>query len=132
MERRRKIAATVLTVIVFLMLIGGGVAKVLRPPTVVEDFTTLGVGEYTIVFGLSEIILCMLFLYPKTLKLSVLLLSAYFGGAMATHVSHSSSPLQPAIPLIFIWIAAYLRESSIFFSPTLQKKYYGKNQNDNE
>jgi hypothetical protein len=48
------------------------------------------------------------------MKLGFLLLTAYFCGAMAVELSHGNIFIFPAIILTLIWIAAFLRDPSIF------------------
>jgi hypothetical protein len=70
----------------------------------------LGVGEYTQMLGISELILLGLLLYPKTMRIGFFLLCGYFGGAMATHLSHHDMFLAPAVPLFFICLNVFLRD----------------------
>jgi hypothetical protein len=55
-----------------------------------------------------------LFLFPKTIKVGFILLSCYFSGAIATEFSHNGPAINAAIPLVLVWIAALLRDPSIF------------------
>ena len=58
-------------------------------------------------------------LVPKTSSLGTLLLSAYFGGAIASHmqaVAPNESYMIPAILLIVVWIAALIRNKGMFSS----------------
>jgi len=59
-------------------------------------------------------IFALLFVFPKTMRIGFILLSCYFAGAMATELSHDGSILNPATPLILIWITAFLRDKSLF------------------
>jgi len=47
----------------------------------------------------------ILFMIPRTRALGLLLVSAYFGGANATHLGHSQSPeaASPAFVLASFW-----------------------------
>ena len=72
-----------------------------------------GVGPYRVELGLAEILFAALFAYPKTMKIGFILLSCYFAGALATELSHQL-PLNALIPLVLVWIAAWLRDRSIF------------------
>jgi len=50
-----------------------------------------------------------------TFKLGFLLASCYFGGAIATELSHDALKLNPFIPIVLLWIGAFIRDRSIFF-----------------
>ena len=56
-----------------------------------------------------------LFVIPVTMKLGFLLASCYFAGAIATELSHDALTASPFIPLVLLWIGAFVRDSSIFF-----------------
>ena len=73
-----------------------------------------GVGDYYRGLGLLKLIFLGLYLYPRTFRLGFLLLCCFFGGAMATLLSHQASILPPAVPLVVLWVATYLRDRSIF------------------
>lgn len=75
-------------------------------------------GEITLV-AIGEILSVVLFLIPRTASLGTLLLSAYMGGAIATHMQAmppAESYLVPSIILIVIWIAAAIRVPDILLS----------------
>ena len=114
--KTRKIIAIINTSIVCLMIGGGAVAKIIKLPGIVKDFSKLGVGNYVQILGLAELIFLGLLLYPKTIRLGYLLFCGYFGGAIATHLSHDSNPLPPVLPLLFITLSVMLRNKLFFYS----------------
>ena len=121
--KTRRIIIIINTVIICLMMGGGAIAKIVRVEKVQDDFIKLGVGEYTQLLGITEIILLALLLYPKTMRVGFFLICSYFGGAMATHLSHHDMFLVPAIPLFFIWLNAFLRDK-YFFKPSSNRFIY--------
>jgi len=82
-------------------------------PFLVQSFTEIGLVQYLKIFGSMEILLEALFLYPRTMRIGFLLLTAYFGGAMAVEITHGTF-VAPVVILTLIWIAAYLRKPEIF------------------
>jgi hypothetical protein len=44
-----------------------------------------------------------------------ILASCYFGGAIATELSHGPLAVSPFIPIVLLWIGAFIRDRSIFF-----------------
>lgn len=77
-------------------------------------------GEVTLI-AIGEIASVVLFLIPRTSSLGTLLLSAYMGGAIATHMQAAppaESYLVPSIILVAIWIAALFRVPGILKSFT--------------
>lgn len=59
--------------------------------------------------GIIELASVLLFLVPRTSLLGTLLLTAYLGGAIATHLQHQQGILFPAGIEALVWIAAAIR-----------------------
>ena len=118
-EGVRRIAGTALTVLACLVLVASAAAKLARVPGVALELGSYGIfgGRLTLVACL-EIASVVLVLTPRTRRLGLLFVSAYMGGAMATHLQHGSSMLPPAIVLAVFWLATALRRPGDF-SPLL-------------
>ncbi len=110
----KKIAITVYTVLITLMVVMSGVMKLSGLKEAVDTLTKVGVGDYINLLGIMEIVFAGLFLYPATRKLGVLFLTAYFAGAMATDLSHGMPVFNAGFTLALVWIAAFLNDRSIF------------------
>lgn len=110
----KKMAITVYTVLIALMVVMSGVMKLSGLKEAVDTLTKVGVGDYINLLGIMEIAFAGLFLYPATRKLGVLFLTAYFAGAMATDLSHGMPVINAAFTLALVWIAAFLNDRSIF------------------
>jgi hypothetical protein len=48
------------------------------------------------------------------MKICFLLLTVYYGGAIAVELSHENIFIFPALILTVIWIAGFIRDASIF------------------
>ena len=59
--------------------------------------------------GVIELISVILFIIPRTGILGTLLLGAYMGGAIATHLEHGQSIAAPVGIAAFVWIVAVVR-----------------------
>ena len=92
-----------------------GVLKLLGNSRVVEEMSKLGVGRYLRLLGVMEIAFAALFVVPATMKLGFILASCYFAGAIATELSHETLKVNPLIPIVLLWIGAFIRDRSIFF-----------------
>ena len=114
MNKSKKIITIVITVIASFMVILSGVLKLSYNEQIVDTMSKVGVREYIILLGIMEIAFTTLFLFPKTMKIGFILLTCYFAGAIATELSHDGPLLNPAMPLALVWIAAFLRDQSIF------------------
>jgi hypothetical protein len=92
-----------------------GVMKLTGNPQILESMTALGVRRYVPWLGVMELAFAALFVIPPTFKLGFLLASCYFGGAIATELSHDALKVNPFIPIVLLWIGAFIRDRSIFF-----------------
>jgi hypothetical protein len=64
--------------------------------------------------GVMEVILALLILIPRIEFVSAILLTAYLGGAVATHVRVDDPFYFPILTGIFLWVAMGLRRPEIF------------------
>ena len=97
-----------------LLIALSGVLK-LSGAKVVETMTTLGVGRHVRLLGIMELAFAVLFVVPATTKLGFILASCYFGGAIATELSHDALKANPFVPIVLLWVGAFIRDRSIFF-----------------
>ncbi|CAD0007731.1 DoxX family protein [Flavobacterium salmonis] len=108
--KTNKIITTSLTVLTTTIIFVSGLMKFIHLP-----WSVAGLEKYNpTILGLMEMAFIILLDIPKTIKIGFILLCCYFAGAIATELSREASMLNPAIPLVLIWITAYLRDSSIF------------------
>ena len=112
-----KIVFFVSTVLSVLTVGVGGVVKLIGPPPVVNMLSKMDMGPYIRLLGIAEIALLGLFLIPRTHRIGYILLCCYFGGAIATVVSHQGSLINPAlVPLIIVTVNTYTRDRQFFLS----------------
>ena len=80
-----------------------------------EMFDKLGWSEDVMwKIGIVEVAIALLFLIPKAAFVAAILLTAYLGGAVATHVRVGDPFFVPIIIGILVWIALGLRDWRIF------------------
>ena len=111
--KAKKIITIVVTVLAVGMAALSGIMKFVGGAEIVAAMDKVGVGQYRIMLGMMEITFATLFAFPKTMKMGFILLSCYFAGALATELSHGT-PFNALTPLILVWVAAFLRDRSIF------------------
>ena len=98
-----------------LLIVLSGTLKLSRNPKIAEEMSKLGVGRYLRLLGVMEIAFAALFVVPATMKLGFILASCYFAGAIATELSHEVLKVNPFVPVVLLWIGAFIRDRSIFF-----------------
>jgi hypothetical protein len=101
------------TIIVSALLIFSGMAKITGLHPMIPHFVEMGIYQYLKLLGSMEILFAFLFIMGRTQKIGLLLLTAYLGGAMAAELPYGMMAA-PAIPLILVWIAAYIRQPALF------------------
>jgi hypothetical protein len=98
--------------IVAVLIVSGGLKIIGLHPKLLH-FIELGIDGLLPILGSAEILFSLLFLFPSTSKIGFLLLTAYFGGAIAMEVPYHMMA-GPTVPLVLIWIAAFIRQRSFF------------------
>ncbi len=93
---------------------GKAIVNILQPDQIVEGRTQLGwKQEQFLGLGILQLACSVVYLIPRTSVLGAILLTGYFGGAVATHarVGDSLHEFAPAIVLgVFVWLGLVLRE----------------------
>jgi len=109
-QKTSKITGWVLTIILGLLLVMSAFLKVTQNETAIAQAAAIGINATTYqVIGIIEVISLILFIIPRTGIIGVLLLAAYLGGAIVTHVQHQQPIAMPVIVQIVVWITAFIR-----------------------
>ena len=117
MKNKTKIIVTrTLTGLIVLIIVMSAAGKLAFAPQLVNIFSKIGLLSYIKILGIAELLFLSTFLWKKTRKLGLLLLTGYFGGAMAVEMSHGTFFIVPATILTLIWITAYLLDERMFVS----------------
>ena len=96
--------------IVGFIFIGSASSKLIGGAEALEMAKGIGLDANNFkILGLIEIISVVLFLIPRTGIIGTLLLAAYMGGAIATHLTHGQPLIAPIIIEAIIWIVSVLR-----------------------
>ena len=107
-------AGIVLTVLPCLLLVMSGGMKVSQQQEAVDGFIQMGYPPAVLVpVGVFELAATILFLVPRTAVLGALLLTAYLGGAAATHVRIGEPITTPVLVGVVVWLALYLRDERV-------------------
>ncbi|MDQ8184015.1 DoxX family protein [Pelagicoccus sp. SDUM812002] len=80
-----------------------------------ELFAEMGWStEIMFKIGFVEVLVALLFLVPKIAIYGAILLTAYLGGATATHIRMGEAFYMPIVIGILVWIALAFRDPSVF------------------
>ena len=118
-SRAMTITGWVLSGLFVLFMLGASVApKLLGMPVADETMRQLGWPDgYVLMIGIIELVLVLLYVFPKTSVLGAALMMALLGGAMATQI-RAGSPLFShqlfSIYLgLFMWGGLWLRDPAL-------------------
>ncbi len=86
-SKSRLWTARIMSGLVFLFMLFDSIFKMIKPAPVVEGTLELGYSEHhIIVIGTLGLLSVILYAIPRTTVLGAVLLTGYFGGAIATHI----------------------------------------------
>jgi uncharacterized membrane protein YphA (DoxX/SURF4 family) len=116
-SKTKRIVSIVLTSLIGLMFVMGGVMKILKaePQSIMDQLAKYGYTDYLTYIGVLSLLAGGLLLYPKTSKIGFLLGSCYFAGATALELS-GKQPLIAPVFIMILWVGMFLREKEMFVS----------------
>ncbi len=108
----------VMSGLVILFMLMDSVMKFVKPPEVIEGTIALGFAEQHLpVIGALGLISTLLYTLPRTSFLGAILLTAYFGGAVATHLRLNNPLFTHTLFTVYfgilIWGGLWLRNSKL-------------------
>lgn len=106
---------TVLSLLPVLLLLFSASGKFLKPDGMEENIGLLGwrMDQMTLL-GIVELACVILYLIPQTAVLGAVLLTAYLGGATATHARIGDPIVIPIVVGVLVWVGLYLREPRLW------------------
>jgi len=120
MGKGRKIASWILIGLTGALTLFSAVGKLTAGPDsrMAQNFLKWGLEGKLGLIGTEELLIALLFLIPQISSLGVLLMSAHYGGAVATHLQHGEElqSIAPALILLIAWIGYYLRYPEMLIS----------------
>jgi lysylphosphatidylglycerol synthetase-like protein (DUF2156 family) len=109
-QKTRNIINWILAGLVAFIFTGSAISKLTANAEVLAGAAKFGLSASTYtILGVIELIAVALFLYPRTGILGTLLLVAYMGGAISTHVEFAQPLMAPVAIAAFVWIVAVVR-----------------------
>ena len=117
-SRKRLWAGRILSALPVLFLLMDGIMKLVKPEPVVKATIELGYPEGLIMaLGVVLLVCVVLYVIPRTAVLGAILLTGYFGGAIATQTRVGnplfSHILFPVYLAALIWGGLFLRDARL-------------------
>lgn len=120
-EKTKNIVNWVLTGLIGFVFIGSAFGKLAGGEEALKMAAHIGLDATAFrIIGVVELVSVILFIIPRTGVLGTLLLAAYMGGVIATHVEHGEPFIVQAVIQAVLWITAVLR------FPELAQRILGK------
>jgi hypothetical protein len=113
-SRSRQIVGTALIFFPGLALAMSAIVKFAGLPPAVQSMAAQGFSGYKLTLVATlEILSAALFLFPRTRSFGLLLLSAFLGGAICTHVrmDEYAKAIGPLILMALAWTGTWLRHT---------------------
>jgi hypothetical protein len=110
--------ARIMSGVVILFMLMDSLGKFIQPDPVIEGTLELGYAlHHLVIIGILGLISTLLYVFPRTTVLGAVLLTAYYGGAVATHVRLDnpllSHVLFPVYLAILAWAGIWLRDERV-------------------
>ena len=113
-SRKALWAGYVVSALPVLLLVFSAIIKLMKPAQMVEGFARLGIPDPLISqLGMLELVCAVIYLVPSTCILGAILITGYFGGAIATNLRLGESFLLPLMAGVMIWGGLYLRDQRV-------------------
>ncbi|WP_257352078.1 DoxX family protein [Pseudalkalibacillus decolorationis] len=117
-SKSRLWTARIMSGVVILFMLFDSISKFFKPASVVEPTLVLGFSErHIIVLGILGFLSVILYTIPSFSVLGAVLLTGYFGGAIATHVRLDSPlfshTLFPVYIAVLAWGGIWLRDENL-------------------
>jgi hypothetical protein len=107
----------ILTVLAVVFMLVDGIMKIIKPSQVLEANARLGYPVSTLTgIGLALIACTVVYVIPRTAIAGAILLTGYFGGAVASNVRAGSSLFETVFPIlfaVFVWGGLWLRDQRL-------------------
>ena len=115
-SKTQRITGWILTCLLGLFLIGASASgKFIDFPGKQDMMDRMGLTpDLMQTIGIVEVLITIVFLIPRTSFLGAILVTAYLGGAVMTHLRVGEAWFFPIIIGVVMWIALGLRHPEIF------------------
>jgi hypothetical protein len=112
-SNKRLWTGRVLSGIPAVFMLWDAAMKIVVNHYVTESMTRLGWPALEVQLGVTELACVLLYLATRTRLLGAVLLTAWLGGAVATHVRIGDPFYFPIITGVFVWAGLLLRDAAL-------------------
>jgi hypothetical protein len=110
----QRVTGWVLSGILTLAFLPSAFFKIAQPEGFIEDWSKTYPAATALPIGVIELTMFVLYLIPKTRYLGGLIMLAYLGGAVATHLQAKDGLFfVPVIVGVIAWLGLYFRDRKL-------------------
>lgn len=110
----QRVTGWTLSGLLALVFLPSAFFKIAQPEGFLEEWSKTYPASSALPLGVIELAIFVLYLVPKTRYLGGLLMLAYLGGAVATHVhANDGKFVVPVVVGVVAWIGLYLRDRKL-------------------
>ena len=121
-QKKIKTLGWILTIIIGLLFALSAFLKLTQNEAALSQASSMGISaENYLIIGVVELVSLVLFIIPRTGIIGGLLLIAYMGGAIASHLGHQQPVAMAVIIQVLLWITIALR-----FPEVLQRLFHAR------
>lgn len=107
-SKPRRWTSYIMSGLVILFMLMDSIMKFIQPQQVIDGTLALGFGaEHIVTLGILGLTCTLLYAFPRTSILGAILLTAYFGGAVATHVRLNNPLFTHILFTVYLGILAW-------------------------
>lgn len=107
----------IIQIIVILMFLMGAINNILQTESAIDGAVEMGYPKEAVLYlGIVLLASTILYAVPKTSILGAIILTAWLGGAVATHIIHRDPAFNTFFPVVFgvlIWLSLLLRNKNL-------------------
>ena len=120
--KAKKIIGWILAGMLALVATGSALGKFTADPSTEmgQQFIKSGLFDIRFILGGIELLCAVLLIIPRTSTIGLVMFVGYWGGAIATHLSHGESAAAPLVLLVITGLIAIVR------NPELLSRVLGK------
>jgi hypothetical protein len=110
----QRVTGWILSGLLTIVFVPSALFKIAQPEGFIEEWSKTYPANTALPLGVIELLAFVLYIVPKTRYLGGLLMLAYLGGAVATHVhANDGKFFVPVIVGVVAWLGLYLRDRKL-------------------
>ncbi|MEZ5046559.1 MAG: DoxX family protein [Chitinophagaceae bacterium] len=100
-----------------LLFLSGAINNILQTESAIKGAEGVGYPASSVLYlGIILLVSTILYIIPRTMVMGAILLTAWLGGAVATHFIHQDALLFKCLPVVFgvlMWFSVWLRNEKL-------------------